>query len=246
MKKILLIFIFIICVALKLQSNETKRTIQVSDSIIKILKTQIAIGNLNQNKLDSLNNDLRNQLIIYKAKEDYFAVALEDQSNRFALIITALLAFLGVISFSWYRIEKLKINRKFNSFNQEFEKLKKENEKLNSRLCATAGNAFSLIALKFREVKSFLFSFEYSIYAARENCKAEKQGDNNDFKVVITILKLALGDFNEVRKDATLKDELAKIKDSLLEDIQLIQSVDNNDVKDLSSEIRIAIKNYMK
>ncbi len=246
MRYIILILITVIGFSSFSQVNNKSIVYQNVDSIVKLLESKINLERTRKEKLDSLNTSLKNQLIIYKAKEDYFASALEDQSNRFSLIVTVLIAFLGFISFSWYRVEKIKINNKFNSFSVEFNQIKTDSNKLNSRLCITAGNSNVLISRTFRDKKVYISSANYSMKAAREHLQSTEFDSVKDYTAVISNLKGALNDFTEIKKNNSLKDKLAIEKESFFENIEIIQKAENEEVKNICAEIRVEIINYLK
>ena len=57
---------------------------------------------------------------------------------------------------------------------------------------------------------------------------------------------LAIFCLNKIKTDTTLKNEVDKKKERLKEDLNQIDNTDSEEVKDLVSEIRIGIKNYIK
>jgi hypothetical protein len=246
MKYILIITVLLFSKCLYSQEyQETKSTNNV-DSIVLLLNQEIKLNNSNKEELEKLNSELVNQLVIYKAKEDYFAVALADQSNRFSLIVAILIAFLGLFSFSWYRLEHRRTNKKLKAFTQEFENIKKENEKMNINLCRTAGNSYTLISIRFRAQENYIESFQSTLRAVREHSKSVKFKKKKEYKTIISNLKLAIEDFTEIKKKPELKNKLLVKINSINNDIDLIQNVNNEEIKYLCAEIRITIKNYLK
>lgn len=215
------------------------------DSILCLIESKMSIEQSQSQKLDSINRNLKEQLIIYKAKEDYFAAALSDQSNRFILIVTILLALLGLFSFSWYSVEKKKINRKFKSFGEEISKMKKENAALNADLCKTSGNAYAVISKTERRSGSYINSFRFAICAARENTKA-KMGNGNDFSIAIVHLNEAKKDFEIIVKDVINVSQVIEIKNGVFDDLDIIHMSNAEEIKVLCSEIRVAVSNFTK
>ncbi len=241
---------YIICILFILQSASSFARVNNKDSIIKLLEAKIELGQTQQQKLDSLNIDLKNQLIIYKAKEDYFAVALGDQSNRFVLIVSLMFAFLifflGIISFSWYRKERQKIDKQFEAFGVEFSKIKEDNQLMNSGLYETSGNAHLLAAKSYRQSKSLIKALESNLLAIWENILSIKLLNDNDFRTPIYNLKIALEIANEITHDPQLKDELKTKEGRLISHINIIQDVKNEELRDLCAKIRVLIKDYLK
>ena len=216
------------------------------DSISSILKEKVLLNQNSEIKLKKLNEELKNQLIIYKAKEDYFAVALEDQSNRFALIVSILAASLGFISFSWYKSEKKRINKKFVSFEIEFNKIKTDSKNLERKLLSTSGNAFSLIAKLAKEDKALVAAFGYKICAARDFYKSDLLEDKIDHSVTLANLKYAKKVFEEIIKNDKSVNQLLENKDNIFEDLNEIKHADNDDIISLVAEIKNSIKSYLK
>ncbi|MBU8893191.1 MAG: hypothetical protein KOO66_10460 [Bacteroidales bacterium] len=218
------------------------------DSIVSLLRAKLEIEKTDKEKLDSFNIELKNQLIIYKAKEDYFAAALGDQSNRFALIVTGLLAFMALLSFSWYKVEKMKINNKFNSFREEFNEMKNEYKCMESDLNSNNANSCVLIAQTLLEDNDFVGAFQYRIKAVWGGCKSQSLLDNKDYSFVpeVSNLKNAIEHLDEIKKDVNLKEKLSKNRAAINEYIETIQKTKNEDIKDLCAEIRISMKNYLK
>jgi hypothetical protein len=216
------------------------------DSISSILKAKVELNQNSEIKLKKLNEDLKNQLIIYKAKEDYFAVALEDQSNRFALFVSLLAASLGLISFSWYKSEKKRINNKFASFEIEFNKIKTDSKKLERKLLSTSGNAYSLIATLAKKDKALVAALGYKISAARDFYKSDLLEDKIDHSVTLANLKYAKKVFEEIIKNDKSVDQLLEHKDNIFEDLNEIKHADNDDIIYLAAEIRNSINSYLK
>jgi len=241
---------YIICIFFILQSislsSQVKNKSNINQNEESIIKSRTELVQSQLQKLDSMIIDLKNQLIIYKAKEDYYAAALGDQSNRFVLIVSVFVASLGIISFSWYKIEKKKIKKRFKSFGEEFKVIKNENTKLESNLYLTSANAFALIAYTFRKSKHFTESFEYNLIAARDHYKSLKLIGEDDYKVVINILEGSLKDFDEINKNISLKDEISKKRDLILKYIETLQNAENGKIKNLCADIRVSLNNYLK
>jgi hypothetical protein len=236
---------YFVCILFTLGSISLHSQTNNKDSIVKILKAKIELGQTNQKKLDSLNSELKNQLLLYKAKEDYFAVALEDQSNRFALIvtliITLLITSLGVISFSWIRVERQKIIKQFKTFELEFLKIKEENDLMNGGLYETASNAHLLAAKSYRSDYP-IKAFESNLLGVWESILSLKILKDKDFDTPIYNLKIALEIANEISNTPLLKDQLKERKDRIDYYINAIQDTKNDKIRDLCANIRVLIK----
>jgi hypothetical protein len=243
MKKYIVISLFTYMSAFSKEDINRKSSV---DSISSILKAKVELNQNSEIKLKKLNEELKNQLIIYKAKEDYFAVALEDQSNRFALIVSILAASIGLISFSWYKSEKKRINKKFVSFEIEFNKIKTDSKKLERKSLSTSGNALSLIATLASKDKAIIAAFTYKISAARDFYKSDLLEDKIDHSVTLANLQYAKKVFEEIIKNDKSVDQLLEHKDNIFEDLNEMKQSDNDDILYLAIEIRNSINSYLK
>jgi hypothetical protein len=243
MKKYIVISLFTYMLAFSKENINRKSSV---DSILSILKAKVELNQNSEIKLKKLNEDLKNQLIIYKAKEDYFSVALEDQSNRFALIVSILVAALGLISFSWFKSEKKRINNKFVSFEIEFNKIKTDSKKFERKLLSTSGNAYSLIATLARKENAIVAAFVYKISAARDFYKSDLLEGKIEHSITLANLQYAKKVFEEIIKNDKSVVQLLEHKDNIFEDLNEIKYSDNDDIIYIAAEIRNSINSYLK
>jgi hypothetical protein len=225
---------------------------------LKISVSELKSSMINSNSLiDSLNKEL----IYYRVKEDYFSDALGDQSNRFALIVTGILALMALVSFGSIRYEMIRIKKgmgkQLSDQMQEFNDYKEKIKSIISSLNVSRANTFSLIAKLATDNKEWLPVLSFNLSAARDHSisamieieameKDDKLDKNEEFKFVINNLKKAIDALDEIKKVPTLKQGIKDHLKDFIDDINLIDKVDFNEVKDLVAEIRNGINNYIK
>lgn len=215
-----------------------------NDSIVILLTKKLEISQEKKIELEKTNKELKNQLVIYMAKEDYFAAALGDQSNRFVLIVSILVALLTIFSFSWYNQEKKRIKAKFKSLIKEFDVIRKENKNLEIKLLNTSANSYNTISYTAEQNNLPLPAFEFSLYAGRDNYKADQLSDEHEYTITIATLELAITHLKEVIQDKNLKETIKQSKTKILEALDEFHKSEHNDIKNCIAEIRILLKDY--
>ena len=242
-------------------------------SQIQTLQSDSTEVDLKIHKLDSLlhqteihftqiNNSLKNELIHYKAKEDYFSVALEDQSNRFALIVTGLLALLALLSYGGYKYElsrmKKDVEKQLAEQLVEFEEYKTKIKILDSGLNTSAANTFVSVANNFSKEKKWNLALEFNLCAARDHASSaqlqkelnkdskEEEDKSITFKFVLGSLESATEMLNKLKADNSFKELIQNKTEFLIQQLDKLNNFDYEAVKDLVAEFRIGIKNYIK
>ena len=229
----------------QIAENRLNSTIKF-DSIYNLLHTEYELNKAEFKTSDTSKIDLENELLTYKAKEDYFIAALDEQATRFALIITGLLVFAGLISFGWYQNEKRLINKKLRDFRNEFNELKNENEDLEAMLRITASNAFKLISNTMSSSGELIGALSYIVTAASEGMQAQIIGKKDDNNIVESHLNRALIFIKSIKKDKKLKEELNDQYKSISKNIDIINNSDNETLKNLCAKIRVEINDYLQ
>lgn len=223
----------------------TKINQSTTDSIITLLNQKIETYQTQEIKLEKTNDNLKNQLVIYMAKEDYFSAALGDQSNRFVLIVSILVASLALFSFSWYYQEKKRINKKFKKFEDQFNFIKNETKSIEKRLLYTAGNSYGSIALNALKEENITVAFEFYVYAAKNFFSGELLAEEPDYKVTIRNLNNAKKALFKITNDELHKEIIRSKKKDVQKNLEIFQGSENNEITELVAEIRVGIKNYL-
>ena len=255
MKKFIIIIIFF--------------TFSINYSQTKILKKNInelniKIENLNLN-IDTLKSNIKKQklateklrtkitfqdkdLLFYKVKEDYYATAISEQSTRFALIISAILALFTFISFKSFKSEVSKIKKRtekqIKKVETEFIEYKDKLTETSNDLTRAKGNIYASIAVYFRDNKSYESAFRYQLLSAKEhgfhkeNNTLKDKSEETDYKTCIANLKLSLKHLNQTTiKLEQLTEDLDKTKGI----IDSLSTLENEEVKNLTAKIRILL-----
>ena len=226
----------------KAQSNISvlnKRIDQKADSVFTVLNQRIEMELKQIDELKAYNKELKEELIMYKAKEDYFAAALSEQTGIFSLIVIGLLTLAGFGSLSWLRSEKRNIIAQFDKFKSDFKRIEKKHEKTLLKLHITAGNSNTSIANNYRANKTYILAMRFSILSTVQHCKVQELREEKNYKTAIVNLKNAVSDVKIIRSDDGLKRGLRLGKAFLIEKIDEIALTDNSEIKSLCAELRV-------
>lgn len=233
--------------------NFENRLNELSNSIVEL--------NQYQKNTIALNDSLKKELQYYRIKEDYYSDALGDQSNRFALIVGAIIGLLALISFTGFKIEldriKKNTQKQLEDQRDEFKKYGSSIKIVESNLKKTSANTFVALARKSVTDKKWVLALEYQIIASSRHAESvlidvellrdrliiEKEVD---YKPIVANLKLAVISLNKIKADIALKSALKKKLDSIRKLLDTLNNIDSDDAIDLVAEIRIGLKNYVK
>jgi phosphotransferase system IIB component len=200
------------------------------------------------------NDSLNKELIHYKVKEDYYSVALSDQGERFTLIVSGILALFALGSFGIFKYEMLKINEEVEfKLSEQRNKVKKQKKKLSktiSELKSANGNLNTSIGIHFEKEKDYKKAFKFYLYAAdrhgnsakRRKKSKENSEEINHYETCIANLKLALKNLKLINKDNINIDKFKKEFEKGNKTIDTIYALNNEEVKNLISEIRIELQ----
>lgn len=233
--------------------NFENRLNELSNSIVEL--------NQYQKNTIALNDSLKKELQYYRIKEDYYSDALGDQSNRFALIVGAIIGLLALISFTGFKIEldriKKNTQKQLEDQRDEFKKYGSSIKIVESNLKKTSANTFVALARKSVTDKKWVLALECQIIASSRHAESvlidvellrdrliiEKEVD---YKPIVANLKLAVISLNKIKADIALKSALKKKLDSIRKLLDTLNNIDSDDAIDLVAEIRIGLKNYVK
>lgn len=174
-------------------------------------------------KLQSGNSTLEKDLLYYRAKEDFYAAALNEQATRFTVIVTGILGLFAFFSWAGFHYEvknyKAASNKKVKSVSKTFKKSKKELVKLQTEHFRSEGNLAASISYTLREKKLLFESGYYSMAAADahnshydmliKNMTIEEIGEKGDgYNAVFGNLKIAENIFTQLNNNGStpLKD----------------------------------------
>ena len=241
------------------ESNlKIERLYQNIDSLKIKIKDQNLINTNSLNEIDTLNKDL----LFYKVKEDYYATAISEQSTRFAIIVSGILALFIFISFRSFKygvskntektkkqIQKTKQEKKqiqkieqekkeLQKIEQEFIDFKNKLLETSDKLYGSRGNLYTSVSMYFESKKNYHHAFEYQILAAKSHGIHSENNSLKDkeYRACIVNLNLSL---EHLKKESINKEYLIKINSKTKETLDELNSLQSDKVKGLIAEIRI-------
>jgi hypothetical protein len=231
------------------ESNlKIERLYQNIDSLKIKIKDQNLINTNSLNEIDTLNKDL----LFYKVKEDYYATAISEQSTRFAIIVSGILALFIFISFRSFKygvskntentekqIQKIEQEKKeLQKIEQEYIEFKDKLSETSDKFYGGKGNLYTSVSMYFESKKNYHHAFEYQILAAKSHGIHSENNSLKDkeYRACIVNLNLSLG---HLKKESINKEYLIKINGKTKETLDELNSLQSDKVKDLIAEIRI-------
>lgn len=155
-------------------AGNAKPTVDSSHIEAKLVHHQeqigLAISDINAKAFQTIDS-LKEELRFQRAKEDYFSVALEDQSNRFGTIVVIALGLTALFSYSGFRAEVKKIQTesdlRLRKHKKQTKKLKRNGLKLKRSSHHATSNLFSSIARSSFHEENYVSAFQFYLHAAR-------------------------------------------------------------------------------
>ncbi|MGK0326546.1 MAG: hypothetical protein ACJA1D_001901, partial [Polaribacter sp.] len=227
-----------------IKKNITERNLKIErlyqniDSLKIKIKDQNLINTNSFNEIDTLNKDL----LFYKVKEDYYATVISEQSTRFAIIVSGILALFIFISFKSFKYGVSKntenTKKKIQKIEEEFIEFKDELSETSDKLHGGRGNLYTSVSMYFESKKNYHHAFEYQILAAKSHGIHSENNSLKDkeYRVCIVNLNLSLG---HLKKESINTEYLIKINGKTKETLDELNSLKSDKVKDLIAEIRI-------
>jgi hypothetical protein len=232
---------------------------KTNDSIINRqneLKSQLDTLIYELNKSKSINDSINKELTFYRVKEDYYSTALSTQSTRFALIISGVLALFGILSFSFYKIElirlkkstKKRIDKQTEKFIEHIDKIEGLDENLNLAL----GNLNITIALLFLEKKLLIDAFKYYLIGSKHltdwNISQLKPDEKIEerFKTIISNLRMTEKHLDEIIDKNYGKEEFKDQIDKINKILNEHKTNDYIEITNLIASIRVKSNTYAK
>jgi hypothetical protein len=209
--------------------------------------------NLLEKKIKSLgkiNDSLLKQQIVYKAKEDYYACALSDQSSKYSLITGILLALLALISYATFKYELIKLEKSFkDEMSDHAIKDKKIIDKYLvglARSYVNGGNSNEVVKLIHKDKNDWIGASYFNLFATYNHFLASQEflisnAEDNE-RISISELKIVKELLNETSEllDKIEEDKFFTIDQclSFKKWLDKISNSDDEDVKDLTAMIR--------
>lgn len=137
----------------------------------------------------------------YAIAADFFDSALDEQANRFALIVAGILALGGLVGLGGFRLEMHRLSKKFRRVTtKQSERHQEAVERLNAaerQLAGTMGNVFRLVARTFPTSPENMFL--YRLNATSQYLKVwRNNGSDREKRVLLAALYETLGALQKV------------------------------------------------
>jgi hypothetical protein len=216
-------------------------------------KKLISLETLHKSYADSINRELN----FYRLKEDYFTVALEDQSNRFTLIVSTFAGLVALVSFAGFRSEIIKLKKEYetqvNLVKNELTAYKKKNKEYDKSMQVASGNIFALAADGFSSKGEYILALEFYLASARAHSLSgqmlvednESTEGKNPFFYATGNLKSAIDSLGKIIEVPKNKHILQEKSTKLLEELTTISQSKDPDLLDLCAEFRVTINNFI-
>ncbi|GET31404.1 hypothetical protein PbJCM13498_02670 [Prolixibacter bellariivorans] len=201
MKKALLIFILFLNISSGVGQVIKRDSINLTTRIIE---------------LESKIVNLESQVQILNERKDYFQNTLSEQTNKFSLIIGAIISIIGLLTFTGYKYEIKRVKKAFESLINNREKEQKDFKqkvyKLLTKTYKSSANSNTMISEEFANSGIFIGSFIHKLITAK---------NLNDLYEVIHLL--------ESEKKVKEKD-LIDCKESLIVNLMDAQELFNKQI----------------
>ncbi|MDC1067554.1 hypothetical protein OAQ99_00190 [Candidatus Kapabacteria bacterium] len=207
-------------------------------------------------KLMQNNYSLRNRLMEYEVKDDFFDSAFNSQSYRFTLIVASLFTLTLILVYASYNYQSKMLNDKFGgqilSQKRSFVELRGKIEDLEYNMYISLGNISNLLSefhLKnknpFLSIKYALISSNYIFQATKiDNRKREdkKRWEN----ACLTMLVIAFDTINKLQINETYINAFRTQQDELFEQLSAVSISKNSEIHEYATRIKLVIKDIVK
>jgi len=235
--------------------------------ILCLLSTKVFSQNIDSLELSIQKSEFRNlqntvselskKLEIYENNSIYFGNMLDEQTNRFSLIIGSLIGMIGLITFISYKIEIVRLKKDYSKKISNVESLltdfKKEYKKTENSLNLALANISRMHAIEAKQKNdkyymfvSFLRSLDFGLKSNDLN-DIEKFKLTKDYKNVHNYCKNLPKYFDEINFDEDKKALLLEDKERIL---KVLDSLDNvsqlEEIQYLAATIRIKVMDVLK
>ncbi len=257
-RKILIGILFTSSILIGQNSLTKSDSIYFENRIYELSKSITELNQYTKNTFTT-NDSLKKELQYYRIKEDYYSDALGDQATRFSLIIASLLALAGFVSWGGFKLQldRIKTNAKnqLKTQESEFEKFKSTANRLDANIFTATANTFVIHANNCRIQLKFVEELEFRIWAAGYYGLAYSKyvQKSNDQKLIedklsklISYIKEIKDPLEEVLKNDDSKDSMKMKLDFLINELDSLNKIESQEIKDLVAEFRFRIKDYSK
>lgn len=201
-----------------------------------VLEAKIATLSEEIKKATKLNESLKEDLLFYKVKEDYYAAALSEQANRFSVIIAICFGLLALASFSWYRLEQRIINSKFQKLSSKIESIQTDINKNENEINLLSGSFARYTSDQLHHKKEYYKSFLGYLFEALTLLKAADPDAKN---YVLPALKSSKEALEKLKDKPFQVNKLKDFEEATFQEIKEIEELGDLEVRQLCAEIRI-------
>jgi hypothetical protein len=198
---------------------------------------------------------LQAQLEKHRFAENFLDSALEEQANRFSLIIGALLTAVGLLTYQGFRHEihrlHAEITNQINEQKAEIDAAISRVDQAELRLMSTSGNVHRTIAELYANRARYVAAFQHSFTAAGFFYNRYKLASNKTEadalrlrKAAIANLRLSMRLIEQLRVQNLAKTgaALQKSEHAIRRAFDRLNSPDDEEVQGFCAEIRVRLR----
>lgn len=257
--KFLLIFLFIFSI---------QSLALVDDSVLVRLKMERMQFKLDQmdDKLDSIaeynrklvdnNYSLRNRLMEYEVKDDFFDSAFSSQTYRFTIIVAILFTLTIILVYASFNYQSKLLNDKFGgqilSQKQSFVDLRGRMEDLEYGMYISLGNISNLLSEFHLKNKNPFLSIKYALISANYIYQAtkidnRKRDDKRRWEsACLAMLVIAFETLSKLKIDENYIEAFVSQQNELFEQLNGVARSSNNEIYEFAAKIKLKIKEIIK
>lgn len=200
------------------------------------------------NSIESMNAAIEKELVYYRAKEDYFTTALENQTAFYCTVIGVCAALVGFLSYGWYRRTLTKFKKAVEDLRAEQKEIYAETGLIRKDLYKTSYNVHISMADSSLESRDFSSSFMHNIAAAYAGaCSQISFPEDHGFVYEKGVLKDAVRVLDVMVGDKT-KDyqiDLKELRPTLMKYLNKIREANDEEISILCSMITVKYTDYL-
>lgn len=259
MNKIIFI-ILILFSGLSAQSNSDQEELLFKTEQLKrdLKKLQLKIDSVNSynQKLIENNYSLRDRIMEYEVKDDFFDSAFNSQTYRFTLVVAGLFALTLILVYASFNYQSRVLNEKFGgqilSQKNTFVDLRGKVEDLEYSMYISLGNISNLLSEFHSKNKNPFLTIKYALISANYIYKATQiDNRNRDDKIrwqtaCLGMLVIADKTLNQIKLDQNYIDAFKASQDELMEQLAGVSLSKKSEIYDFAAKIKLRIKEIVK
>jgi len=253
-KSVLLFFILAIFSSAQATTNPKNQSADSTLSPQYTFRQGAVDSSISYSKLDAKIDSLERELYKMQVHQGFFSNELEQQTALFSLIVAGLLALIGFVSYGGFKIEVKRLigetKMVIQNQKEDFESYKRRMIDHEINIHKVTGEFYYANSEKHFKDGQLVDAFALALRASyHAETVSSLLNDGEKIKLVneftTKTLDKALGYLKEMMSNSSHKDEIAKRRDSLFDMINLLAKSNDQNIVDLSAEIRVSIKSYL-